>query len=146
MTQDELSNGYGDLLINGEDALTQYGATMGDGFLDALTAPPSPKDPITNDVRTEHGTRYADRDTVRYKARDITLTFRLYGSTAEELQERRSRFYATIAEPIELQVRGDSNIYRLRYAGYSSAYGMNTSRTSVAIPLRFTEADPTDRQ
>ena len=46
-----------ELIINGKDAWTTYRVKMGYGFLDALEADADNKSYITNEVRTEHGTR-----------------------------------------------------------------------------------------
>lgn len=136
----------GDLLINGLDAYATWGVMMDDKFIEALYAPAALKDFITNEVRGEHGTRYADGQKAYYKARDLTLTFRINGkSIADRLQKRKAFLEVMLSGEITLQVRDDSEVYHLRYTGYSSSYGINLARTSECIPMKFIEPDPTNR-
>lgn len=67
-----------ELIINEKDAWATYRVKMGFGFLDALEADADNKSYITNEVRTEHGTRVVP---IRPKKseRSITLEFVIVG-------------------------------------------------------------------
>ena len=80
-----------ELIINGKDAWTTYRVKMGNGFLDALEADADNKSYITNEVRTEHGTRVVP---IRPKKaeRSITLEFVIVGRDHSDYNKRVKAF------------------------------------------------------
>ena len=76
-----------ELIINGKDAWNTYRVKMGYGFLDALEADADNKSYITNEVRTEHGTRVVP---IRPKKaeRSITLEFVIVGKDHNDYNNR----------------------------------------------------------
>lgn len=141
-----------ELYINGVDAYLNYGVRMGEGFLDALTQPSSPKDYIENESRLRHGKQVLTKNTqgnsiIRLASRDITLTFVVMGETHEELEQNRKKFYNELYKgEITIQVPEDSNdVYRLVYKGKPSSYGQDLARTTCKVAVKFEETNPNNR-
>ena len=142
-----------ELLINGLDAYTNFGVRMGDGFLDALTQPLSPKDYIENTSRIEHGKQVITKDSqgnslVRLSSRDVSLTFIIMGDTHEEMEINRKKFYTELYKgEMIIQVPDDSNdVYHLIYKGKPSNYGQDLARTTCKVAVKFEETNPTNRE
>ena len=79
-----------DLLINGYDAYAM-GIAMGSGFIASLRAPASLKDFVENDDPKKDGKQVIYPEEPKVAARDLTLTFVIFGDTLTELQQ----FYRT---------------------------------------------------
>ena len=135
-----------DLLINGKDALSNWGVHMGQGFLNTLLAPLELKDYVTNEVRDEDGIRVLN-STPSVKNRNVTLSFVIIGTTQADLMNKRNAFLAEIYKGrVTIQVPAVSDdTYKLHYKGQSASWNMNKARTIASLSLSFTESNPTDR-
>lgn len=154
-----------ELLINGKDAYTEYGVRMGEGFLDTLTEPLTPKEPISSESRLEHGKRIIPCASPKFASREITLDFTLQSISGTTLQEQqkalwvqRRNFLSALTQgretspndhtgicTIEVPALGNEEIYRLIYQGKGNSYGLDATRTFCHIMLKFEEPNPTNR-
>ena len=132
------------LLINGNDALTEFGARMGIGFIEALRTPPPVKDFISNKSRVEDGVRYIV-EKVRCDERDVTLPFVIMGDTPAMTRAFEASFLVAIKGEVTLSVPPDSSdVYHLVTVGCAS-YSLNRSRTIIMIKVKFKEPNPSYR-
>lgn len=135
------------LRINGSNTLAQdLGLRMGEGFLNALTAPLETKDHIFNESRLEHGKRLVLIPS-RFKPREIDLDFTLTGSAPEDLRNKQNTFLSIIYEgEITLQIPQVSDeVYHLIYTGKGSEYDLSPTRTFCHMVLKFCESNPARR-
>lgn len=142
-----------ELLINGNDALATWGVKMGNGFIEALTAPCSMKDYIENTSRKEHGktvllTDSEGNNLARIDSREITLTFVIIADTHDDYVSNKKSFFAELYKgKITIEVPEDSNeVYRLVYKGKYSSFGHNITRTMCSFAVKFEEPNPNDRE
>lgn len=143
----------GDLLINDKDAYKTWGVKMGDGFLDALSAPCEIKDLIENESRKEHGKRVLLSDSsgnslVRLSSRDVTLTFNIHGTTTADCRNKKNKLLAEFFKgKITIEVPElENEIYKLIYKGKSSSFGWSLNRMDCKITIKFEEPNPSDRE
>lgn len=138
-----------ELRINGSSTVAKdWGVKMGEGFLDALDEPLTPKDPIENESRLENGKRVVvDQNNIKFKSREITLDFTIEGKTPEEFQEHKRKFLEAMYKvDVSIQVpRHRADVYHLIYKGKGTEYGMNYQRTFCHMVLKFDEPNPMDR-
>ena len=134
-----------DLLINGKDALTEWGVRMGDNFLDVLNGYYPMKDYITNNDRTQDGVQYVGIPKVN--ERNITLNFTMEGNSASDFTAKNKAFVEIMrGGDIVIQVPEDSPaVYHLKYTGKNCTFARNTERTFAKIGLAFIEPNPTNR-
>lgn len=134
-----------DLLINGKDALTEWGVRMGDNFLDVLNGYYPMKDYITNNDRTQDGVQYVGIPKVN--ERNITLNFTMEGNSASDFTAKNKAFVEVMrGGDVVIQVPEDSPaVYHLKYTGKSCAFARNTERTFAKLGLAFIEPNPTNR-
>jgi len=135
-----------DLLINGKDALTEWGVRMGDNFLDVLNGYYPLKDYITNNDRTKDGVQYADVVS-KVNERSLTLNFTMEGSSMGDFTAKNKAFIEVMrGGDIVIQVPTDrSDVYHLKYTGKSCTFARNVERTFAKIGLAFVEPNPTNR-
>ena len=135
-----------DLLINGKDALTEWGVRMGDGFLDALNSYYPLKDYITNNDRLRDGVQYADI-TPKVNERNVTLNFTIEGKSTSDFTAKNKAFIEVVrGGNVIIQVPEDSPaVYHLKYTGKSCTFARNTERTFAKLGLAFIEPNPTNR-
>ncbi|NDV83643.1 hypothetical protein [Bacteroides sp. 51] len=132
-----------EMKINGTDART-LGIRMGDGFLNALTAPAPMKEFIENTSRLEHGKRVL-YDKPRLADREVTLTFTLFGNTEVDFMQKLKSFEAILYVGfVELYVEATKQTYRLTYER-SQTYAQNQNRTACNITVKFNEPNPANR-
>lgn len=134
-----------DLLINGKDALTEWGVRMGDNFLDVLNGYYPMKDYITNNDRTQDGVQYVSIPKVN--DRNITLNFTMEGNSASDFTAKNKAFVEVMrGGDVVIQVPEDSPaVYHLKYTGKNCTFARNTERTFAKIGLAFIEPNPTNR-
>ena len=134
-----------DLLINGKDALTEWGVRMGDNFLDVLNGYYPMKDYITNNDRTQDGVQYVSIPKVN--ERNITLNFTMEGNSASDFTAKNKAFVEVMrGGDVVIQVPEDSPaVYHLKYTGKSCTFARNVERTFAKIGLAFIEPNPTNR-
>lgn len=134
-----------DLLINGKDALTEWGVRMGDNFLDVLNGYYPMKDYITNNDRTQDGVQYVGIPKVN--ERNITLNFTMEGNSASDFTAKNKAFVEVMrGGDVVIQVPEDSPaVYHLKYTGKSCTFARNTERTFAKLGLAFIEPNPTNR-
>ena len=135
-----------DLLINGKDALTEWGVRMGDGFLDAINGYYPLKDYITNNDRLADGIQYADV-IPKVNERNLTLTFTMEGINASDFTTKNHKFIEELrkGDVIILIPEDSPNVYHLKYTGRNCTFARNTDRTFAKIGLSFIEPNPTNR-
>lgn len=134
-----------DLLINGKDALIEWGVRMGDGFLDALNGYYPMKDYITNNDRTQDGVQYVG--TPKVNERSLTLNFTMEGMNSSDFTTKNKAFVEVMrGGDVVIQVPEDSPaVYHLKYTGKSCTFARNTERTFAKLGLAFIEPNPTNR-
>lgn len=134
-----------DLLINGKDALIEWGVRMGDNFLDILNGYYPMKDYITNNDRTQDGVQYVGVPKVN--ERNITLNFTMEGNSASDFTAKNKAFVEVMrGGDVVIQVPEDSPaVYHLKYTGKSCTFARNVERTFAKIGLAFIEPNPTNR-
>lgn len=139
----------GDIRINDSGtAWEDWGVNMGDGFIDALTEPLTPKEYVENESRLEHGKRVVvDDEGIKFASRELTLDFTISGRSPEDLRTKKRRFLeamyrgsVTIAVP-----KVNNEVYHLLYKGKGTEYNLNASRTFCHMVLKFEEPDPSHR-
>ncbi len=136
----------GELYINGKDAWTSWGVSMGDGFLDALDAPLPMKDYIESESRLENG-KHIHTGNAKVASRDITLQFTIMGESASDYRTKKKAFLDELqagAFTVEVPILGN-DIYHLVYTGKSISYGLNLNRSFGHFSTKVTEPNPTNR-
>lgn len=133
-----------DLIINGVDALSEYGVRMGVGFIKALRTWPDYKDYISNESRLESGTRYIVGTTL-FKSREVNLPFVLIAPTAGMAKAKESQFRSAMRGEITISVPNDGDdVYHLIPMGMSS-YAINVNRNVIKMTIKFVEQNPNIR-
>lgn len=135
-----------DLLINGKDALAEWGVRMGNGFIDAIDTPLTMKEYIENESRTEHGKRVIVANP-KLSSRTITLPFTIEGETSSDYQSKKKAFEMELYKGIvEIQVpKNNSDVFKLIYKGNCTSYGQNQARNFGKFSAKFEEPNPSDR-
>nr|DAX85461.1 MAG TPA: tail protein [Caudoviricetes sp.] len=135
-----------DLLINGKDALIEWGVRMGDGFLDTINGYYPLKDYITNNDRLADGVQYAGI-IPKANERNLTLTFTMEGVSAADFTTKNHKFIEELRKGnVIILIPEDSpNVYHLKYTGRNCTFARNTDRTFAKIGLAFIEPNPTNR-
>ena len=135
-----------ELLINGKDALSEWGVRMGAGFLDALGCPVPTKPLIENKSRLEHGKRVII-DGVKVDERDLTLPFTIQGRSKADYQSKKKAFLSELYKgAVSISVPDNSSdVYKLTYTGKNVTYGQCKNRMFGKMSAKFNEPDPTDR-
>lgn len=133
-----------ELIINGKDALIEFGVRMGDNFLDAIFAPVPIKVFIENKSRLENGKQVVHNEP-RVDERDVTLTFNLEGSTSEDYLQKYKRFKEELLKGlVTIEVPVLAETYHLTYQR-STTFAMNLERTFSRISVKFNESNPANR-
>lgn len=134
-----------DLIINGKNALTEWGVRMGDGFLDTINAYAPMKEYITNDDRTQDGVQYVG--TPKVNERSMVLNFTIEGSNEVDFTAKNKAFSKELRKgDVTIQIPDDSDdVYHLKYTGKSCTFARNTERTFAKLGLAFIEPNPTNR-
>lgn len=137
----------GELLINGKDAYTTWGVSMGDNFLDNIEASASVKEYISNESRTENGKRViTDASLIKLASRDITLQFHICGDFQDDYLSNKRAFQQELYKgvvDIQIPSRG-SEIYHLLYQGKQVSYSQ--SFTEGKLSAKFEEPNPANRE
>lgn len=135
-----------DLLLNGNDAY-EMGVAMGSGFIASLLTPPNLKDFVENDDPLKDGKQVIYPVAPKVAARDLTLTFVIFGETELDHAEKYIAFVELLKKgKIDIQVPTSSaDIYRLTYMGNSGSYMMSADRTTSQLTVKFNEPNPADR-
>lgn len=132
-----------EFLINNTDAST-LGVRMGNGFIDSLELPSPLKEPITNVCRLEDGTRSIMSQ--KKAQRDVTLSFVIIGSSAEDFKAKKSAFLSLITGntvTINVPFIG-SEVYTLTYRS-STEYAHSLTGRMCKLSVKFTEYNPGNR-
>lgn len=134
------------LYINGKDAYTQYGVTMGENFISALDTPPALKDHIKNEVRGENGTQYVVTTMPKVASREVSLNFYIQADTQEAYMACKDDFLSELSKGIiEMYVPVLAQTYRLLYTGRNVSYALSIDRTSAKLGAKFIEPNPVNR-
>lgn len=134
-----------ELLINGKDALAEWGVRMGEGFLDTINGYAPLKEYITNNDRTQDGVQYVG--TPKVNERSIVLNFTMEGRDAADFNAKNKAFIEIMRDgDVVIQIPEDSPaVYHLKYTGKSCTFARNVERTFAKIGLAFIEPNPTNR-
>ena len=136
----------GQLYINGKDAYTTWGVSMGDNFLNNIETPAAIKDLPSNESRTEHGKRViTNASVVRLASRDVTLQFQICGSTQDDYLNKKKAFQTELqkgAVDISIPSRGDE-VDHLIYQGKQVSFSQTISEGKLSA--KFEEPNPADR-
>lgn len=133
------------------DAYTEYGAMMGDGFLDSLLAPLTLKPFVENQSRLIDGKRVVAVNP-RKDSRFLNLTFDLSGSSPTDFKSKKDKFYNLLYQG-EVTMRFTTpdkgtkptdEIFHLIYKDKVS-YAQNLNQTSCKIAVKFEEPNPSNR-
>lgn len=136
----------GDLIINGQDAYTAWGVSMGDNFIDSIEAPASLKDYITNESRMEHGKRViTDASVIKVASRDVTLQFHIFGNTTEAYVANKKAFQSVLySGVVDIQIPSRGNeVYHLLYQGKQVSFSQ--SACDGKLSAKFEEPNPMNR-
>lgn len=137
----------GDLIINGKDAYETWGVRMGEGFIDAISAPPQMKAYIENRSRLEHGKRVIVDKEPKQEDRSLTLQFTIQGDSPSDFFSKRNAFFEELRKvKIDIKVpKLGEEVYHLLYTGKSTTYGQSISRTFAKVASKFDEPNPANR-
>lgn len=130
----------GELIINGKDAYTEWGVSMGDKFLDALGEIAGLKDYITNNNRLEDGVDYV-KFIPPTDERTVVLTFSIEGRNSSDFAQNRRKFYEELYKgdiSIFVPLNGDE-VYHLKYKNSTGTYAQNVERTFCKLGVKFQE-------
>lgn len=136
----------GHLYINGKDAFTEYGIILANNSLSALMTPAPLKEWVSNEVRTENGTRYLLSDPPKRAQRDVTITFQLVAQTEEQFHTRYEKFCNEVLALgiVNIRSKWQPNIeYHFVYENCSQFTQFLLGIATFG--LKLIEPDPTDR-
>ena len=108
----------GQLTINGRDAYTTWGVSLGEGSVAELLTAPDVKDYVTNDCPNEDGVRVMiPSDGLKYKQRQVQLTINISSRNGADYLEKYRSFVSTLKKDITIwRLSEDSSVtYRLVY-------------------------------
>lgn len=136
----------GQLYINGKDAYTTWGVSMGDNFLNNIETPATIKDLPSNESRVEHGKRViTDASLIRLASRDVTLQFHICGKNQDDYLSKKKAFQQVLQAgvvDISIPSRGDE-VYHLIYQGKQVSFSQTISEGKLSA--KFEEPNPADR-
>lgn len=133
------------MIINGKNALTEFGVSMGEGFLNAISSPAPLKEFIENKSRLINGKQVL-YDLHRMDEQEITLTFFLEGKSEADYLTKKRAFEAELYKgKVTIYVPTNHQTYRLTYQR-SQSFAQNTARTFCKISVKFNEPDPSNRE
>lgn len=131
-----------DLIINGKDALQEWGIRMGDNFVSNLLAPAGLKELIENESGLEDGKRVLYTNP-RLADREVSLIFTIEGVSKSDFLNKYKSFMTELQKgqvKINVPFLG-SDVYKLTYLK-SSGFAMNTSMTFSKLTVKFNEPNP----
>lgn len=121
-----------------------YGLHMGKDFASSLKAPAPMKGDITNESRTEHGTRFK---TIPYMGeRSLTLNISIIGSDFEDHNTKKEALMSILSKghfAVSVPKRG-SDIFFLNFISCQS-YAESRSGRSSKISIKCVEYNPSIR-
>lgn len=134
----------GELYINGDDAYTTYGVTLGDRTLTQLMTPPPVKNMITNECRLEDGQRVLNPG-IRYDQRSVSLTFYISASDRATYLKRYAALMGVLtAGEVKISTTYQNGVvYHLWYQSCAS-YGQ-VRGTFGKFSVKFFEPNPANR-
>lgn len=134
----------GDLTINGYDAYTRWGISLSDGAISALMTPAPMKERLSNDVRTEHGSRTSNQSP-KLASRDVTLEMHLSASSRESFFSRYESFCSELATgKLHIITKYQPSVtYRMLYV--SCAQFTAFLNGLAKFSLKLTEPNPNNR-
>ena len=136
----------GHLFFNGIDAWERYGIILATNGLSVLMTPPALKEWITNEVRTEDGTRYAKNVAPKMAARDITLPIQLVATDEAEFIEKYALFCHEILESGVINITTKWEPQKVYKCVYESCTQFTQFLQQIAtFGLKLIEPNPADR-
>lgn len=135
----------GQLTINGRDAYTTWGVSLGEGSVAELLTAPDVKDYVTNDCPNEDGIRVSITDGLRYKSREVQLNICITSRGESDYLAKYRSFMEELKKGVsEWVLMSDSSThYRLVYEKMSSFAQI---RFKIAkFVLNMVEPNPANR-
>lgn len=145
-----------ELEINGHNAFSKWGVTLGNGSVAALMTPPPMKDYVTNESAAAHGKIIAGPAMPKVGSRDVQLTIYIHADHTDDVYDGETMvekgFYTRYAEfvaelqkgAVSLRTRYQENVcYRLYYLSSSQFSQYNGKLGKFTIKL--TEPNPKNR-
>ncbi len=135
-----------ELIINKKDAYTEWGVSMGEGFLEAIESPLPMKTFIESNSRLNHG-KTIIAETARVDSREITLTFYIKGISEDDYKNKLNLFVKELYQgsiSLSIPVCSDDE-YKLIYLGKNITYKLSKDRTFSKFSAKFCEPNPMDR-
>lgn len=132
--------------INGKDALSNWGASLGDGSVSALLTPAPAKEVSANDSPLADGVSLLP-GTVRLDRRDVSLVFHIRASGYAQFQARLNglvnELRSAATAKISLGLLPDV-AFRLSYVSCQTVSQVRGELGKAVI--KFSEPNPTDRE
>lgn len=135
----------GELYINGQDAFTNWGLSLGEGAFSALVCPPPAKDYVVNDMRTKTGKSYAT-DYTQLNERTISLVVYIHAENRADMYSKLADFALNVLAHgvIEIQTSYQEGVkYRFVYKQCQQMSEMNGRLGKFMLSL--VEPNPEDR-
>lgn len=136
----------GHLFFNGVDAWERYGIILTTNGLSVLMTPPALKEWITNEVRTEHGVRYAKNVPPRMAARELTLPIQMTAKDRNEFAEKYALFCHEVLEGGVINISTTWEPGKIYKCVYQSCSQFTQFIQEIAtFGLSLVEPNPADR-
>lgn len=126
------------------------GVRMGKDFVSSLKTPAATKDDITNDSRTEHGTRFKQvvgQDGVAFKAeRSLTLNLSVHGESVLEYNTNFESLMRVLEKghfAVEVPSRQTGVVF-LKYVS-SQSYAESRNGRNCKLAIKCIEYNPSKR-
>lgn len=121
------------------------GVMMGENFMNTLNQPLEMKDYVSNTSRLENGNRALPLFR-RCKARSLTLSFVVFGTTKAEYETRKNNLLnLAYGDSFNLSVDGMPNVvFHLIYTGKGASINEDLNYSGT-ITLGFDEPNPRNR-
>lgn len=135
----------GELFINGQDAFTNWGLSLGEGAFSSLVCPAPAKDYVVNDMRTRTGKSYA-YEYAQLNARTVSLVVYIHANDRADMYAKLADFALNVLAhgKIELQTSYQQNVkYRFVYKQCQQMSEMNGRLGRFMLTVD--EPNPEDR-
>lgn len=134
----------GDFFINNIDAKQAYGISLHSSALTTLMTPVAVKEYITNEVRTENGTRLINAEP-RVASRTFTLMLNLTAKNERQFLERYAAFCEVLqAGELRLRTKWQPEVTYVCYYKNCSQYSQFLNGIAN-LSLTLIEPDPSNR-
>lgn len=134
----------GDLLINGIDAYTTWGVSLGETAFSVLMTPAPMKDCVEANSSLEHGKRVYIADSgMKVDERDLQLPFNIQASSLVDFNNKLVGVTSELQKGIsEVYIKDLDTTYHFKYEG---AQPLTFLKRIGTILIRFNEPNPMNR-